>query len=78
VALGKIGRLDRFGNIARVDLEGEFNVVFVCTFEKDEPYQEVIQAAQMISPSITLYVKGNHRKIRLALAKQALVNPSVA
>jgi glycosyltransferase involved in cell wall biosynthesis len=36
-------------------------VVFVCTFSRDEPYLEVIEAARELDPSVTVYVTGRLR-----------------
>lgn len=38
-----------------------FNVVFICTYNVDEPYEEVFKAAEMVSEDIMIYVTGNHK-----------------
>ena len=43
-------------------------VVFVCTYAPDEPFLEVIDAARLIGPSIDLYVTGNPRRMKRAMA----------
>ena len=40
------------------------NVVYVCTFGPDEPYKHVLTAAESISDGITIYVTGNHKRLR--------------
>lgn len=40
-------------------LKGKRNVLFICTYAKDEPYLEVIRAASMLSPDICVYISGN-------------------
>jgi glycosyltransferase involved in cell wall biosynthesis len=36
-------------------------VVFVCTYSRDEPYREVIEAARALDPSVTVFVTGRYR-----------------
>jgi glycosyltransferase involved in cell wall biosynthesis len=38
-------------------------VVFVCTYARDEPFREVIEAARFLEPSVTLFVTGDYRRI---------------
>lgn len=41
-------------------LQGVYNVLFICTWAEDEPYDEVIKAAQCLSKhNIHLYITGN-------------------
>jgi hypothetical protein len=42
-------------------LKGKFNVLFICSWADDEPYDEVIQAARLIDKSIYVYITGNSR-----------------
>jgi glycosyltransferase involved in cell wall biosynthesis len=37
------------------------SVVFVCTYSRDEPYREVIEAARALDPSVTVFVTGRYR-----------------
>jgi glycosyltransferase involved in cell wall biosynthesis len=48
--------------------------VYICSFEKDEPYQEVIEAARLLDPSIYFYVTGNYRKASLEVIEKAPSN----
>lgn len=41
-------------------LEGEVNIVFICTFSNDEPYEEVIEAARLISNNVVIYITGRY------------------
>lgn len=43
----------------RAPLKGKRNVLFICTYAKDEPYLEVIRAASMLGPDICVYISGN-------------------
>jgi glycosyltransferase involved in cell wall biosynthesis len=43
-------------------LEGTCNVVFVCSYDEDEPVEEAIAAARQIDPSWRLYITGNYRR----------------
>jgi glycosyltransferase involved in cell wall biosynthesis len=42
------------------NLGGKTNIVFICTFGKDEPYNEVFSAASKINRDITIYVTGKY------------------
>jgi len=45
--------------IAPIPLHGRVNIVFICTFAEDEPYLEVIEAANKLPEDIFIYVTGN-------------------
>jgi len=55
-------KIPDFANPRHILLEGRHNLVFVCTFQKDEPYVETIKAASFIDPSVHLYVTGPYRR----------------
>jgi hypothetical protein len=55
-------KLPEFHEYHPIELKGKYNIVYICSFEKDEPYQEVIEAARLHDPSIYFYVTGNYRK----------------
>lgn len=38
-----------------------YKAVFVCTWARDEPYAEVIEAAKKLPENIKLYITGNHK-----------------
>jgi len=40
-------------------LRGAHNILFICTYSKDEPYKEVFAAARLIDAAICIYVTGN-------------------
>jgi glycosyltransferase involved in cell wall biosynthesis len=63
-----------FDSLTRIKLKGKYNLTFICTFEKDEPYQEVIKGASLIDPSICIYVTGEYEKAAYELRKFALPN----
>jgi len=67
-------KIPDFRHCSRVKLQRDSNVVYVCTFEKDEPYREIIQAARMIDSSIRLYVTGRFEKAPPDLIAQAPPN----
>lgn len=46
-------------------LEGERNVLFVCSFSQDEPYDEAIGAARLLEPDTIVYVTGDYLKAGL-------------
>jgi glycosyltransferase involved in cell wall biosynthesis len=45
----------------QVQLRGRYNVLFICTYAKDEPYLEVIKAAGELSDDIVMYITGNNK-----------------
>ncbi len=55
-------KIPEFDAVNHVSLKGIYNLVFICTFEKDEPYQEVIRAAGLIDSSVCIYITGNYQK----------------
>jgi len=55
-------KIPHLANSRRVSLKGRHNLVLVCTFQKDEPYVETIEAASFIDPSVYLYVTGPYRR----------------
>lgn len=40
-------------------LQGNTNVLFICTWSEDEPYMEVIKAASRLDKTICIYITGN-------------------
>lgn len=55
-------KIPKLSSPAKIKLEGKHNVLFVCTFEKDEPFLEVIKAAALIDSSIVIYITGHYEK----------------
>ena len=49
------------------ELTGEFNVAVVCSFNPDEPIQEIFEAARGL-PDVQFYVTGNPRRLDRSLA----------
>ncbi|MDY6844707.1 MAG: glycosyltransferase [Thermodesulfobacteriota bacterium] len=58
----------------RITLKGENRLVFVCTFAKDEPYEEVIKAAELLDLSTTIYITGDSQKVSSDIPMQAPAN----
>lgn len=48
---------------AGVAAAGAPKVVFVCSYAPDEPYLELIEAASLLDPAVTVYVTGDHRRL---------------
>jgi len=46
----------------RNDLKGKYNILFICTYADDEPYESVFEAAKKINREIVIYVTGNFGK----------------
>lgn len=57
-----------------ISLNGRTNVVFVCTFEKDEPFEHVIRAARLVDRDTHLYITGRYRKAPAELVRNAAAN----
>ena len=55
-------KLPRPPQLKALKLRGKYNVVYICTFGLDEPYQEVVNAGKYISNDITIYITGNYKK----------------
>lgn len=43
-------------------LKGKRNVVYICTFGQDEPFEEVIEAGRILSDNVVIYVTGDLKK----------------
>jgi len=57
-----------------ISLQGKHNIVFVCTFQKDEPYKEVIASARFLDRSTCIYITGNYGKSPSCVIKDAPAN----
>jgi glycosyltransferase involved in cell wall biosynthesis len=67
-------RIPDFNDLKPVKLRGKHNVVFICTFEKDEPYQEVIRSARLLNQDIFLYITGRFEKAPRRLIEESPEN----
>jgi glycosyltransferase involved in cell wall biosynthesis len=56
----KIPTLDKGADIR---LKGKFNVLYICSFDLDEPFEEVFKAAELLSQDTYVYVTGNFNKV---------------
>jgi len=43
-----------------LNLQGRKNILFICSFANDEPYEVVFEAARNLDTGITIYVTGNY------------------
>ena len=67
-------KLPEFQEYHPVELKGKYNIVYICSFEKDEPYQEVIEAARLLDPNMYFYITGNYRKASQEIVENAPSN----
>ena len=67
-------RIPQLNNSKAIKLKGNSNVVFICTFAKDEPFFEVIKAAQLVDPSICVYITGRYQKASEDIIRKAPPN----
>jgi len=44
----------------RIRLKGKNNILYICTFSEDEPWKEVIKAANLLSNDIYIYISGKN------------------
>lgn len=52
-----------------ISLEGRYNVLFICSYAEDEPYDLVFDAAEKIDSGVHIYVTGNYKKKNIDPAK---------
>ena len=55
-------------------LSGSIRVLFICTYQHDEPYEAVIKAARQLDEGVTVYITGNPKEKAEALRKIAPPN----
>lgn len=53
--------------IREMPLRGRRNVLYICTFSPDEPWAEVISAAESLEEDVVVYVSGRSRSLPPAL-----------
>jgi hypothetical protein len=53
-------RIPEIPNVSLTRLDGKINIIFICTFNVDEPYLEVINAVNCIPEFIYIYVTGKY------------------
>src|SRR5690606_9305989 len=51
--------------VDKLNLPPGSNVLFVCTYAPDEPYEEVISAARLLPGDCHIHITGNYRKVGL-------------
>ena len=47
--------------LTNLQLEGKINLTCICTYSKDEPYREVIEASRLLPSEIHIYITGKNR-----------------
>lgn len=47
-------------NVQQMNLKGKTTIAFICTFASDEPYNEVFEAAKLLSEDVVFYVTGRY------------------
>lgn len=68
-------RIPEFREVKSRKLDGKFNVLFVCSYAKDEPVLEVLEAMrQPGNTGVHLYISGNHRKLATEIVEAAPEN----
>jgi len=45
----------------KIRLKGRYNIAYICTFKRDEPFQEVIEAVRSLDSDVVVYITGNHK-----------------
>lgn len=46
-----------------VSLEGRINILYICSFSEDEPFETVFQAAAGLPADLAIYVSGDYKKL---------------
>ena len=67
-------RLPDFGTLPQPVAGPRQTAMFICTYAADEPYREVIEAARLIDPAVTVLVTGNPRGLESGLRSTAPPN----
>ncbi|MBT5305272.1 MAG: glycosyltransferase [Candidatus Scalindua sp.] len=67
-------RIPSSPKVTKKILKGEKNILFICTFAGDEPYEEVIKSASSFDNDVIFYVTGNHKRIKLDIINNAPSN----
>ena len=67
-------KLPSFHDVKPTTLVSRHNITYVCTYEKDEPWAEVIKAAHIIKPNITIYITGDIKKVPGDILESAPAN----
>lgn len=52
---------DEIPKVKLFPVKGKVNIAFICTYSVDEPYQEVIQAAKILSSDVMIYITGKYK-----------------
>jgi glycosyltransferase involved in cell wall biosynthesis len=55
-------RIPTFSHWQKLSLKGRINILFICTYAADEPYQAVLEAARDLPDDVVIYVTGNFLK----------------
>lgn len=45
----------------KTELKGKYNILFICTFSYDEPWEEVIRAATLLNKDTYIYISGRNK-----------------
>lgn len=53
-------------NNSRIELNGNINALFICSWANDEPYQNIIEAAKLLDEGICIYITGNSKGEEIA------------
>ncbi|MCD6378977.1 glycosyltransferase [bacterium] len=54
--------LPRFDSPGNIKLDGDLNILYVCTFAEDEPYKNVIKSSGLLDDNIHIHITGNYIK----------------
>ncbi len=46
----------------KIELKGKFSILYICTFSEDEPFMEVIKAADLLPDNVYIYITGEYTK----------------
>lgn len=53
-------------DVAQIEVGVKGSVFFICSFDQDEPYEDVFKAAKLlVSDGFAIYVSGNYKKVNI-------------
>jgi glycosyltransferase involved in cell wall biosynthesis len=61
-----------------VSLKGSYNILYICTFASDEPWQEVIAAAALVTDDICIHISGRNRVKQADVPKNVILTGYLA
>lgn len=55
-------KIPEVGPVKKIELQGKEAILYICTFGEDEPYLELLKAAEILDDSVYIYITGKYDK----------------